>query len=322
MRRKLDQGKGSRQQKIRRALKFAAWGLLSLATAVTMIAYFYPLAQWWSDVIRGDVSSVATFWLILISTLTFLNAGWLRESVCTHMCPYSRFQSVMFDNQTRTVRYDTDRGEPRGKNNPENKAAGDCIDCGLCVQVCPTNIDIRDGLQIACIDCGACIDACDKVMLQTGRATGLITYQPEQQLSPLQRWRLWGYGALAISAFVVVLANTLLQPPLIASLERDRLALYQLTPDDTLINRYTLKLHNRSHEDMQLTVYDQQDAVLQTTLSAGQRAAHSLDIERTTETPSQALELRIEDQRSGYHKNLPARFTNPRVRTANLAANH
>ncbi|MCD8523868.1 MAG: cytochrome c oxidase accessory protein CcoG [Saccharospirillaceae bacterium] len=320
MRRKLDQGKGTRQQKVRRALKFVVWGLLSLATAITMIAYFYPLAQWWADVIQGDISSVATFWLILISTLTFLNAGWLRESVCTHMCPYSRFQSVMFDNQTRTVRYDTGRGEPRGKHNPDNTSAGDCIDCGLCVQVCPTNIDIRDGLQIACIDCGACIDACDKVMRQIGRATGLITYQPEQQLSPLQRWRLWGYGVLAATAFIVVTLNTLLQPPLHASLERDRLTLYQLTPDDTLINRYTLKLHNRSHRDMQLTVYDQQHAVLHTTLSAGQRAAHSLDIERTTDTPAQTLALRIEDQHTGYQQELPLHFINPAVRGARIAA--
>ncbi|MCV6605731.1 MAG: 4Fe-4S dicluster domain-containing protein, partial [Porticoccaceae bacterium] len=206
----------------RRGIKFVLWGAISLATGITALAYFYPLEIWLADLAQGDISGAASAWLIIIAGLTFVNAGWLRESFCTHACPYSRFQSVMFDSYTQTVRYDEQRGEPRGKGNPESKL-GDCVDCNLCVHVCPTNIDIRDGLQIACVDCGACIDACDQVMLKLGKPTGLITYEPELQRSTGQRWRLWGYGMAVCVTAVLTLFSTLNNDPLTASIQRDRL---------------------------------------------------------------------------------------------------
>lgn len=291
-RRKLDQGKGSSSQKLRRLLKFVIWGLLSLATAVTALAYFYPLEIWLADLMAGDISMMALAWVIIIGGLTFVNAGWLREKFCTDACPYSRFQSVMFDSYTRTVRYDEKRGEPRGRRNPHS-TTGDCINCDMCVHVCPTNIDIRDGLQIACVDCGACVDACDRVMDKIGKPRGLITYEPEMQRSSSQRWRLWGYGMAVTITAVLTLVSVLNHDPLSISIQRDRLSLYQLTPDDTVSNRYILSLHNRTADQMTVDILDNKLHLAQLVIGPGASAGQAINIERDLSTPSGKVHLTL-----------------------------
>lgn len=168
---------------LRRILKHILWVALSLATAITFSGYFVPIEQLINDLLSFNASLFSLSWIIVMALLTYANAGLVREKVCLHMCPYSRFQGVMFDNKTRTVSYDKSRGEPRSHKRGALDNAGDCIDCHICVQVCPTGIDIRDGLQAACIDCGACIDACDNVMLKLGKETGLIEFYSEEQLN-------------------------------------------------------------------------------------------------------------------------------------------
>jgi cytochrome c oxidase accessory protein FixG len=316
-RRKLDQGKGSGLQKLRRGVKYLVWAALALATAITALSYFYPLAHWWADVKQGDFSAVATTWVVIIGSLTFLNAGWLRERVCTHMCPYSRFQSVMFDTQTYTVRYKAERGEPRGKKGADGEALGDCVDCGVCVQVCPTNIDIRDGLQIACIDCAACVDACDSIMETLNRPTGLIAYEPEEQLSAAQRWRLWGYGAAASVAFVLAMSLPMMSPDIDISSERDRQRMYQLTPSDTVENNYTVKVHNRKQEAVTVVIFDGEQSLGEMHLQPGARGSADIAIERDLDFADEQVSIRIQHGDQQAVEQL--KFMNPYRRT--LASN-
>ena len=164
----------------RKLAKHALWLAVAFATALTFVGYFTPVRQLIPDILSWQTNAWASFWLFFFTAATYINAGWLREMVCLHMCPYARFQSVMFDNDTLVVAYDEKRGESRGarKRNvdPETLGLGDCIDCKVCVQVCPTGIDIRDGLQYQCIGCAACIDGCDSIMEKMGYDKGLISY--------------------------------------------------------------------------------------------------------------------------------------------------
>ena len=181
----------------------------------------------------------------------------MREQVCIYMCPYARFQSVMYDKNTLAVSYDYNRGEPRGfrnkKQTEEQQAAlGDCVDCSLCVQVCPVGIDIRDGLQYQCIACGLCVDACDSVMDKVGFERGLIRYATETELeggkTRFLRPRLVGY-AIMLSTMIIAFSYVLLsRTPFKLEIERGRGALYQQTVNDTITNGYTLKLINMSQE--------------------------------------------------------------------------
>jgi cytochrome c oxidase accessory protein FixG len=154
---KLDQGPPTLRKLALRATKHALWGLIAAWTAITFVGYFTPIRELLPAVAGWNLGPWEAFWLLFYGLFTYVQAGFAREAVCQHMCPYSRFQGVMFDSATRTVSYDSARGEPR-------KGGGDCIDCGICVQVCPVGIDIRDGLQYPCINCGLCVDACDEVM--------------------------------------------------------------------------------------------------------------------------------------------------------------
>ncbi|BBI63933.1 hypothetical protein HSBAA_52390 [Vreelandella sulfidaeris] len=203
----------------------------------------------------------------LFLVFTYLNAGWLREQVCIYMCPYARFQSVMFDRNTLIVSYDQARGEPRGhrKKSLSHQQAreagyGDCIDCDLCVQVCPTGIDIRDGLQFECISCAACIDACDSVMDKMGYPRGLVRYTTENALegqkSRIIRPRLLGYFAalvLMMGTFAWAINDRM---PLNFDAERERTQLYQTTRDGLISNVFTLSVRNLDDQDhtYQLTV--------------------------------------------------------------------
>jgi len=219
---------------------------------VTFVGYFTPIRTLITDLAGADVGGWALFWTGFFTLFTYLNAGWLREQVCLYMCPYARFQSVMFDKDTLIVSYDAARGEPRTVGRRRALAAdatpGDCIDCQRCVQVCPTGIDIRDGLQYACLGCAACIDACDEVMDRTGRPRGLIRYTTEHALGGRPtRWlrpRLIGYLA-ALLAMVALLAWQLTaRVPLDADLERDRHQLYDVTAGGGIRNAYTLRVRN------------------------------------------------------------------------------
>ena len=184
---KLDKAPMSANKFMRKAAKHSIWLAVSLAIGITFVGYFTPIRDLVPDLVTLQVGGWALFWVGFFTLATYGNAGYLREQVCIYMCPYARFQSVMFDKDTLIVSYDPRRGERRGprKKDADYKAMGlgDCIDCTMCVQVCPTGIDIRDGLQIECIGCAACIDACDTIMDKMNYPRGLISYTTEHNLS-------------------------------------------------------------------------------------------------------------------------------------------
>ncbi len=257
---KLDRQPMTADKMRRKTAKHAIWIAIALATGVTFVGYFTPIRDLVVALPTLDASGWAYFWIGFFTVFTYLNAGWLREQVCIYMCPYARFQSVMFDANTLIVSYDEARGEPRGARrksltHQEARAAGhgDCIDCDLCVQVCPTGIDIRNGLQYECITCAACIDACNSVMDKMGYPRGLIRYTTENALegrpSRILRPRLLGYLAallLMISVFAWAVAD---RTPLGLDIERERSRLFQTTRDGQISNVYTLTVRNLDNQD-------------------------------------------------------------------------
>ncbi len=187
---KLDQAPMNARKLRLRGMKYGIWVLLSLWTGFTLVAYFTPVTVLWDEIWAWTLGPWETFWIFFYGFMTYLFAGIMREQVCLYMCPYARFQSVMFDPDTLVITYDSERGEPRGQRkkgvDPKSVGKGDCIDCGLCVQVCPTGIDIRNGLQYECIGCAACVDVCDQVMDKMNYPKGLIRYTTENALE--KRW--------------------------------------------------------------------------------------------------------------------------------------
>ena len=161
-----------------KSAKHLAWAVIAGLTAMVFMSYFYPAKALYSDVLTWSASALISGWVVFFAACTYINAGWIREKMCLHMCPYSRFQSVMFDAQTKLVTYDVARGEHRGprKRTAKPSELGDCVDCNLCVQVCPVGIDIRNGLQYECINCGLCVDACNQVMDKFQYARNLISF--------------------------------------------------------------------------------------------------------------------------------------------------
>ncbi len=254
---KMDKAPMSLEKFLRRGTKHILWLLLALATGLTFIGYFSPVRELLPSLLTFNLDSWEIFWIGFFTVATYLNAGWLREQVCIHMCPYARFQSVMFDQDTLIVSYDEKRGEGEKGRGPRKKTAdykaeglGDCIDCSLCVQVCPTGIDIRDGLQYQCIGCALCIDACDSIMDKMGYEPGLVRYTTEHALeggeTHFMRPRLLGY-ALVLTLMCVGLVYAIASRTAFKlDISRDRGALYQLTPNDTVQNTYTLDLMNMS----------------------------------------------------------------------------
>jgi len=252
---KLDAAPWSLDKLLRRTAKHALWLALSLATALAFVGYFTPIRPLVADLFGGRLEGTSLVWVLLFSAATYLNAGWLREKVCLHMCPYSRFQSVMFDRHTLLVTYDSARGESRGPRkkeaDPQALGLGDCIDCQMCVQVCPTGIDIRDGLQIDCIGCAACIDACDSIMDKMGYARGLVSYTSEEALAGgktrLLRPNLLGYGALLL-ALIGAFSWALAARPLVSlDVTKDR-GLFRENQLGQIENIYSLKLINKTQQ--------------------------------------------------------------------------
>ena len=252
---KLDAAPWSLQKLARRSAKHALWLAVSLATALAFVGYFTPVRQLTVDLATFEVGATTAFWVLFFTAATYINAGWLREKVCRDMCPYSRFQSVMFDSDTLVISYDAARGENRGprRKDADYKAEGlgDCIDCTVCVQVCPTGIDIRDGLQLECIGCGACVDACDSIMDKLGYARGLVRYSSENELAGGKthwlRPRLVGYAAMLavmIGAFVWALAE---RPLISLDVTRDR-GLFRENSLGQIENIYSLKIINKTQQ--------------------------------------------------------------------------
>ncbi|MCC5901554.1 MAG: cytochrome c oxidase accessory protein CcoG [Halomonas sp.] len=236
----------------RKTAKHTAWLIIALATGMAFVGYFSPIRALVVDVVSLNVHPWALFWIGFFTVFTYLNAGWLRHQVCLHMCPYSRFQSAMFDADTLIVSYDAARGEPRRNHLQKASEAtqvGDCIDCELCVQVCPTGIDIRDGLQYECIGCAACIDACDSVMERINKPLGLVRYTTERSLEgkTTRFWRpqLIAY-AVALLTMVVLLVGFLnTRMPIDVDIVRDRQTLFETTQDGRIINYYNVTLRNQ-----------------------------------------------------------------------------
>ena len=235
---------------IRRISKHLLWILLSLLTATTFTGYFVPVREIINEALQLGFSSAPACWVLIMTALTYVNAGLVREKICLHACPYARFQSVMFDQHTRTVSYDRMRGEPRASARSNPTDSGDCVDCSICVQVCPTGIDIRNGLQAACIDCGACIDACDKVMSKLNRPGGLIRFASETQLkqgsSRFLRPRLVGYAAATACALAVVLYGFSNTTDLVVDIQRDRGTLFTHMEGGGVCNDYLVKVEAAS----------------------------------------------------------------------------
>lgn len=242
----LDQGPLTARKVLLKGSKHLLWLAVASWTAITFVGYFTPIRELLPSLPGWNVGPWEGFWLIFYAAFTYVQAGLAREAVCQHMCPYSRFQGVMFDPATRSVSYDLPRGEPRRATG--NAQAGDCIDCGICVQVCPTGIDIRHGQQYECINCGLCIDACDQVMTRIGSPTGLIRFAPEQTApAPWHRRpRVLTY-ALLLLAFAALGVWTLSQRSLLrVDILRDRNVLARETADGRIENAYQLQVMNLS----------------------------------------------------------------------------
>ncbi len=268
---KLDAAPWSAAKLGRKALKQAIWIAMGLWTGFTFVGYFTPVRSLWAEAFTLGFGPWEWFWVLFYGFATYGNAGYMREQVCKYMCPYARFQSAMFDKDTLIVAYDDTRGEPRGSRPKRvahaelaSQGKGDCIDCGLCVQVCPTGIDIRKGLQYECIGCAACVDVCDEVMDKMSYPRGLIRYATQnaqrQHWSKAQMWRrvlrprvlIYTGILLAITiAFVVSLA---MRKPFRVDVMRDRGSLARIVDRGAIENTYRLQVMNVTESTQQYRI--------------------------------------------------------------------
>ena len=251
-----------------KSLKHVTWLVIALWTGYTFVGYFTPIKDLGIRAITWHLGPWETFWVVFYGLATYGNAGFMREQVCKHMCPYARFQSVMFDRDTLDIAYDVERGEPRGprsrKTDHKAEGLGDCVDCKLCVHVCPTGIDIRDGIQYECIGCAACIDGCDQVMERMGYPKGLIRYASENALAKhlgasdtwrhLLRPRTLIYTALLLAIIGATATSLYLRNPLKVDIIRDRGALAREAAPGVIENVYRLQIMNTDEKARQFTV--------------------------------------------------------------------
>lgn len=242
----------------RKTSKQFLWIALSLWTGFTFVGYFTPIKELGMSFMAASMGPWETFWVFFYGFATYGNAGYMREQVCKYMCPYARFQSAMFDKDTLIVTYDEARGEPRGsrskKADPKALNLGSCIDCTLCVQVCPTGIDIRKGLQYECISCAACIDVCDTVMDKMSYPRGLIRYSTQnavaqgwgraQLLRKIFRPRVLVYSAILLAVTVALFTSLALRSPFKVDVDRDRASLARIVSGGKIENVYRLQIMN------------------------------------------------------------------------------
>jgi len=265
---RLDQQRMSARKLGIKAAKHGLWALLSLWTGFTFVGYFTPIHELAAEVAAlfaaagpGQAAALGAweiFWILFYGFATYGNAGWMREQVCKYMCPYARFQSAMFDPDTLIITYDPERGEPRGPRarniDPRALGLGHCTNCDICVQVCPTGIDIRNGLQYECIGCAACIDGCNQVMARMGYPNGLIRYTtenalklkltPQQILARSLRPRVLVYTAILWSIIISIGFALYLRVPLKVDVIRDRASLSREVDGRWVENIYQLQIMN------------------------------------------------------------------------------
>lgn len=267
-RQRLDKAPMSAQKLGKKALKHGLWIAVAVWTGFTFVGYFTPIRELGALTLAASLGPWQTFWILFYGFATYGNAGFLREQVCKYMCPYARFQSAMFDKDTMIVTYDEKRGEPRGarsrKADPKALGLGSCVDCTLCVQVCPTGIDIRQGLQYECIGCGACIDVCDDVMDKVGYPRGLIKYSTQngvaqgwstaQMLKRAFRPRVLVYTAILGIITMAVFVSLFLRTPLKVDVIRDRGALARMVEQGRIENVYRLQVMNATETTQRYTV--------------------------------------------------------------------
>jgi cytochrome c oxidase accessory protein FixG len=289
-RKRLDKAPWNAAKFRRRGAKHLVWFVIALWTGFTFVGYFTPIQTLVLEVVQFNLGPWESFWILFYAFATWGNAGFMREQVCTYMCPYARFQSVMFDSDTLTVTYDSSIGEPRGPRSKKTDymaaGLGTCVDCNVCVQVCPTGIDIRNGLQYECIGCAACIDGCDQIMDKMGYPRGLIRYTTENVvkgkypdssiLKHVLRPRTIIYTvllALIGGAFVWSLATRV---PLRVDVVRDRVALSKETDEGMIENVYRLQLINKDSQPHRYTIAAHGIEGLQLLMAAREIAAAPL----------------------------------------------
>lgn len=258
---KLDAADISQHKLIKKTAKHAAWILFALWTGFTFVGYFTPIRELMSTTLSLALGPWQTFWILFYGFATYGNAGFMREQVCKYMCPYARFQSAMFDADTLIVTYDEARGEPRGSRNKKSEASqlGACIDCTLCVQVCPTGIDIRKGLQYECIGCGACADVCDTVMDKMQYPRGLVKYSTQNALTHqwsrsdifkrILRPRVLIYSGILASLSLGLIYSLATRDSFRVDVVRDRGVMARLVEGGMLENVYRLQIMNASEND-------------------------------------------------------------------------
>ncbi len=253
-----DAGPWNPDRILRKSLKHALWLVLAGWTGFTFVGYFTPIHELANEFVQTQMGSWEVFWSVFYGLATYGNAGFMREQVCLHMCPYARFQSAMFDADTLVVTYDEERGEPRGarsrKVDPLTLNLGACVDCSLCVQVCPTGIDIREGLQYECIGCGACADVCDGVMDKMGYAPGLIKYSTQNAINQHWTWRqtlrhvlrprVLIYSAILGAVVLAMVVSLALRTPFKVDVVRDRGMLARMVDAGRIENVYRLQIMN------------------------------------------------------------------------------
>ncbi len=262
LRMKLDAAPWGAEKWLRKGGKQVAWIAIGLWTGFTFVGYFTPIKSLWMLATTLGFGPWEWFWVLFYGFATYGNAGWMREQVCKYMCPYARFQSAMFDKDTLIISYEAERGEPRGTRGRKTdlKAAklGHCIDCGLCVQVCPTGIDIRKGLQYECIGCAACIDVCNVVMDKMQYPRGLIRYDTQngmqrhltrvQVLARIFRPRVLVYTAVLALICVALIVSLWLRSPYKVDVVRDRGTLARIVEDGWVENVYRLQIMNATEQ--------------------------------------------------------------------------
>src|SRR4249919_315728 len=256
---RLDAAPWSMDKLRRKGAKHVLWFVFALWTGITFVGFFTPIRGLAERAWPFAWTGVEIFWVLFYALATWGNAGVLREQVCKYMCPYARFQSAMFDRDTLIITYDEKRGEPRGarRKGTQPEGQGDCIDCTICVQVCPTGIDIRNGLQYECIACGACVDACDEVMDKVGFPHGLIRYTTQHAVdgkkTRLARPRVFVYATILLAVVAGFVFGVATRSPFTVEALRDRNTLYRTTAEG-IENGYTLKIANKQEVAQRFSV--------------------------------------------------------------------